>query len=53
MQGNVLCIYPKFEKHILDIRGMSVFECPCDSLDLNKLKPIKEDWNITKMSCER
>ena len=51
MQGNALCIYPKSEKeHNIDIRGMSVFKCPCDSFDL---KPIKEDLNITKMSCER
>ena len=40
MQGSVLCIYPKSAKHIIDIRGMSVFECPDDSLDL---KPIQED----------
>ena len=41
MQRNVLCtrIY-KFEKLIIDIREMSVFECPGDSLDL---KPIQED----------
>ena len=32
MQGNVLCVYPKSEKHI-DIRGMPVFECPGDSID--------------------
>ena len=42
MQGNVLCFYPKSAKHIIDItcRGMFVFECPDDSLDL---KPIQED----------
>ena len=39
MQDIVLCIYPKSAKHI-DIRGMFVFECPGDSLDL---KPIQED----------
>ena len=50
MQGNVLCIYPKSAKHIIDIRGISVFECPCDSIDLN---PIEEDLNIMKMSCKR
>ena len=50
MQGNILCIYPKSAKHIIDIRGMSVFECPGDSIDL---KPIQEDLNIMKMSCER
>ena len=60
MQGNVFCIYPKSAKHITDIRGMSVFECSGDSLDL---KPIqegtsrqrsgKEDLNIMNMSCER
>ena len=32
MQGIVICIYPKSEKHIIDIRGISAFECPCDSL---------------------
>ena len=30
----------KSAKHIIDIRGMSVFECPGDFLDL---KPIQED----------
>ena len=30
----------KSAKHITDIRGMPVFECPGDSLDL---KPIQED----------
>ena len=40
MQGNVLCIYPKYAKHIIDIRGMSVFEYPGDSLDL---KPIQHE----------
>ena len=50
MQGNVFCIYPKSAKHITDIRGMSVFECSGDSLDL---KPIQEDLNIMTMSCER
>ena len=50
MQGNVLCINPKSAKHIIDIRGMSAFECPGDSFDL---KPIHEDLNIMKMSCER
>ena len=40
MLGNVLSFYPKSAKHIIDIRGMSVFECPGDSLDL---KPIQED----------
>ena len=43
MQGNVLCIYPKSAKHIIDIRGMSVSECPGDSFDL---KPIQGDLNI-------
>ena len=38
------------EKHIIDIRGMSVFECPGDCLDL---KPIQEGLNIMKMRCER
>ena len=41
LQGNVLCIYPKSAKHIIDIRGTSVFECPDDSLDL---KSIQEDF---------
>ena len=50
MQVNVLCIYPKSAKHIIDIRRMSVFECPGDSLNL---KSIQEDLNIMKMSCER
>ena len=49
-QGNVLCIYPKSAKHINGIRGMSVFECPGDSLDL---KPIQEDLNIIIINCER
>ena len=48
MQGNV-CIYSKSAKHILVIRGVSVFECHGDSLDL---KPIQEDKDIIKMSCE-
>ena len=38
------------EKHIIDIRGMSVFECSGDCLDL---KPIQEGLNIMKMRCER
>ena len=50
MQGNVLCIYPISAKHINDIRGITAFECPGDSLDL---KHIQEDLNIMKMSCER
>ena len=50
MQGNVLYIYPKYAKHITNFRGMSVFECPGDSLDF---KPIQDDWNIMKMSWER
>ena len=50
MQGNVLCIYPKSAKHIVDIREMSIYECPGESLDL---KPIQEDLNITRMSFER
>ena len=33
MQGNVFCIYSKSTKHIIDIRGMSDFECPGNSLD--------------------
>ena len=42
MQSNVLCIYPKSAKYIIDIRRMSVFECPGDSLTIfrNKLKTI-------------
>ena len=32
MRGNVTCIYCKSAKHIIDIRGMSAFECPGDSL---------------------
>ena len=40
MQGNVLCIYPKSAKDNIDIRGIFVFECPGDSLDL---KPIQVD----------
>ena len=36
----VLRIYPKSEKHSIDISGMSFFECHCDSLDL---EPIKGD----------
>ena len=40
MQGNVLCIYPKSAKHIIDNRGMFVFECPGDPIDL---KPIHEE----------
>ena len=39
-QGNVLCTNPKSAKHIIDIRGMSVFECPGDSFCLN---PVQED----------
>ena len=35
--------------YIIDIRGMSVFECHGDSLDL---KPIQKDLNIMKMGCE-
>ena len=50
MQGNVLSIYPISAKRIIDIREMSVFECPGDSLDLEH---IQEDLNIMKMSCER
>ena len=50
MQGNVLCIYSKSAKQILDIRGMPVIECPGDSIDLN---PVQEVCNIMKMSCER
>ena len=50
MQGNALCSYPKSAKHIIDITGMSVFECPDDSLDLN---PIQEESNIMKMSWEK
>ena len=50
MQDNFLCIYPKSTKYIIDIRGMSAFECPVDSIDL---KPVQEDLNIMKMSCER
>ena len=50
MQGNVLYIYPKSAKQIIDIRGMSVFECPDDFIDL---KHIQEDLTIMKMSCER
>ena len=33
-------IYHKSAKQIIDIRGMSVFECPDDSFDL---KPIQEN----------
>ena len=40
MQSNVLCFYPKSAKHNIDIREMSVFECPGDSLDL---KPIQDE----------
>ena len=40
MHDNVLCIYPKSAKHIIDIRGISVFECPGGSRDF---KPIQED----------
>ena len=39
----------KSAKHIIDIRGMSVFEWPGDSLDF---KSIQEDLNIMQMSCE-
>ena len=46
--GNVLCINSKTAKHILGIRGMSAFECPGESLDLN---PIQQVLNIMKMSC--
>ena len=38
IQGYVLCINPKSLKHIIDIRGMSVFECPGDFLDLNRIQ---------------
>ena len=38
MQCNVLCINSKTAKHIFDIRGASVFECPSDSLNLNPIK---------------
>ena len=34
------CIYHNSAKHIIDIRGMSVFECPDDSLDLSLYKQI-------------
>ena len=40
MQGNVLCISSKTAKHIFDIRGTSVFECPSDSLDLNPMQEV-------------
>ena len=50
MQGNMLCIYPKSAKHIIDIRGMSVFEWHGDYHDL---KPIQEDLNDLKVSCEK
>ena len=50
MQGNVLCIYPKSAKQIIDIRGMSVFECPGEFLDF---KPLQEYLNFIKISCER
>ena len=40
MQGNGLCIYPKSEKRIVNIRGMFVFECPGDSLYLKLTKRI-------------
>ena len=50
MQGNALCIYPKSAKHIIGIRGMSVFECRDDSLDL---RPIQEDLNMMKMRWEK
>ena len=38
MQGNVLCMHFKTAKHILDIRGTSVFECPGNSLYLNPIQ---------------
>ena len=41
MQGNALCIYPKSSKHIIDIRGMSVVECPDDTLDLAYTRGLK------------
>ena len=50
MQGNVLCIYPKSAKRIIDIRDMSVFEYTGDSI---ALKPIQEELNIMKTTCER
>ena len=40
MQGNALYSYPISAKHIIDIRRMSVFVCPGDSIDL---KPLQED----------
>ena len=40
MQGNVLCINSKTAKHILDIRGTSMFECPGDSMDLNPVQQV-------------
>ena len=33
MQDDVLCIYPKSEKHIIDIRIMFGCKCPDNSLD--------------------
>ena len=33
MQDNVIFINSKTAKHILDISGKSVFECPDDSFD--------------------
>ena len=40
MQGIVLCIYFKTAKHILDIRGTSVFEDPSHSIELNPKQEV-------------
>ena len=40
MQDNVLCISSKFAKHIPDIRGTPVFECPGDSIDFNPIQDV-------------
>ena len=39
MYDNVLC-NSKTAKHILDIRGTSLFECPSDSIDLNPIQGV-------------
>ena len=34
------CINPKSAKHLLDIRGTSVFESPGDSCDINHIQEV-------------
>ena len=45
MQDTVLCVEPEYAKHIIDIKGISVFKCPGDSLDFN---PVQEKVQVGK-----